>query len=64
MTENVQSRCASLSREFLRTSEQMAAEQMVGFFDPYAIIVNSQEQLATSDIWRPFVCHPKTEAAR
>ena len=29
-----------------------------------AITVNSQELLATSDIWRPFVRHPETEAAR
>ena len=31
-------------QEFLRTSGLMTAEQMVDFFDPSAITVNSQEQ--------------------
>ena len=39
--------------------------QMVGCFDPSAITVDSQEHLLNSNnIWRSFVCHPKTEAIR
>ena len=62
---NDQKYSRQIPQESLRTSESMAAEQTVGFFDRSAIAVNSQEQLATSNnIWRPFVCHPKTDATR